>query len=108
MAKRVAAGSWAREVARWRRSGLSAAEYASGRGLKASTLTWWAWRLRREERKRGHEVALVPVEVVHDPTDAGVTGEWELITAEGHRLRGDRSLTPELVTALVAALVGAR
>jgi hypothetical protein len=94
-----------REVAGWRRSGLSAKAYASGRGLKASTLAWWAWKLRRE--KVEPTTALVPVEVVHD-LDADVAEEWEVVTVEGHRLRGDGALTPVLAAAIVAALVGAR
>jgi len=36
---------WKRRVAEWRASGLSASEFAAGRGFARSTLTWWAWRL---------------------------------------------------------------
>jgi hypothetical protein len=37
-------------VERWGDSGLSAKEYASQTGLKASTLTYWKWRLGSERR----------------------------------------------------------
>jgi transposase len=37
--------TWAARVARWKDSGLTAAEYASKLGVKAHTLKWWRWRL---------------------------------------------------------------
>jgi hypothetical protein len=37
---------WAERVREWRASGLSAEEFASSRGYKASTLQWAASRLR--------------------------------------------------------------
>jgi transposase len=47
---------WAKRVERWKDSGLSAKEYAAETGLKASTLSYWRWRLGsnadRERRKR--------------------------------------------------------
>jgi hypothetical protein len=106
---RQTAAEWAREVAAWRRSGLTAAAFASRRRLKASTLTWWAWKLRRDaDPQEGRELALVAVEVVDEADAAEVGGGWELVTAAGHRLRGDGVLTPEAITALVGALVGGR
>jgi len=36
---------WAERVREWRASGQSAADYAEGRGFKASTLRFWASRL---------------------------------------------------------------
>ena len=41
---------WAKRVERWGDSGLSAKEYASQTGLKASTLSYWKWRLGSERR----------------------------------------------------------
>lgn len=40
---------WAQRLARWRRSGLTAKEFATQEGLKASTLAYWRWRLKRAE-----------------------------------------------------------
>jgi hypothetical protein len=37
---------WAKRVERWKDSGLSAKEYAAETGLKASTLSYWSWKLR--------------------------------------------------------------
>ena len=38
---------WTERVREWRAGGLSAPEYAQGRGFEASTLRWWASRLDR-------------------------------------------------------------
>mgnify|MGYP001192830987 CR=1 FL=1 len=45
--------AWSRRVAQWRRSGLSAREFARRRGLNAGTLSHWAWRLGREGQEQG-------------------------------------------------------
>ena len=41
---------WAKRVERWRDSGLTAKEFASETGLKASTLSYWKWRLSADRR----------------------------------------------------------
>lgn len=40
---------WANRVQRWKDSGLSAREFESETGLKASALTYWRWRLKKEQ-----------------------------------------------------------
>lgn len=47
---------WAKRVERWVDSGLTAKEFAAEMGLKASTLSYWKWRLRSE----GHALASAP------------------------------------------------
>lgn len=37
---------WAKRVERWRDSGLTVKQFAAETGLKASTLTYWKWKLR--------------------------------------------------------------
>jgi len=39
---------WRERVAQWRSSGETAREFAARRGINASTLSYWAWRLGRE------------------------------------------------------------
>jgi transposase-like protein len=39
---------WARVVAEWRASGVTAQRFAQLRGIRVSTLRWWASALRRE------------------------------------------------------------
>jgi hypothetical protein len=38
---------WAQRVREWRASGQSASEFSRGRGFEASTLRFWASRLKR-------------------------------------------------------------
>jgi transposase len=38
---------WTRRVARWRRSGLTANQFASREGLQLPSLYWWSSTLRR-------------------------------------------------------------
>ena len=42
---------WAKRVERWKDSGLTAKEFAAEVGINASTLTYWKWRLGKEERE---------------------------------------------------------
>lgn len=42
--------TWAKRVASWRASGLTAAEYSVGRGFAPSTLRFWASRLGRQRQ----------------------------------------------------------
>ncbi|MDH5670652.1 MAG: hypothetical protein OEZ06_00790 [Myxococcales bacterium] len=46
--QRSSATEWAKRVERWNDSGLAAKAFAAETGLKASTLTYWKWRLNRE------------------------------------------------------------
>ncbi len=43
---------WAKRVERWKDSGLSAKEYAAETGVKASTLSYWSWRVRASAESR--------------------------------------------------------
>jgi transposase len=43
---------WAERVARWQRSGLTAQAFAAEAELNAATLTYWKYRLRRDQRER--------------------------------------------------------
>ena len=42
---RTSRAEWAKRVERWKESGLSAKEFAAETGLKASTLSYWSWKL---------------------------------------------------------------
>lgn len=43
---------WAKRVRRWQDSELTANEFAREVGINARTLTYWKWRLGKEERKK--------------------------------------------------------
>lgn len=40
--------TWTRRVAQWKASGLTAAEYAAGKGYAPATLMWWSSRLNTQ------------------------------------------------------------
>jgi hypothetical protein len=40
---------WAKRVQHWKDSGLSAREFEVETGLKASSLTYWRWKLKKEQ-----------------------------------------------------------
>lgn len=46
--ERVSASKWAERVRQLERSGLTAEEFASQRGLKLQRLTFWRWKLQRD------------------------------------------------------------
>jgi len=41
---------WREHVRAWRASGQSAAEYCGRAGLNPHTLSWWAWKLRSDDK----------------------------------------------------------
>ena len=45
MAAREGRDVWAKRVARWRESGLTAKEFAAETGMNVHTLAHWAWKL---------------------------------------------------------------
>jgi len=78
---------WAQRVAAWRRSGQTAKAYASSIGVKAQTLTHWAWRLSYERRQQrstkrkpgaAKAVAAAMIEVVRKGGVAATGFELEL------------------------------
>lgn len=63
---------WARRVARWQKSGLTATEFAAREGLKASTLTWWRAALRRAQARPSTEVDSAPTFVEIEAVELAV------------------------------------
>jgi hypothetical protein len=91
---------WRERVAQWRSSGQTAREFAARRGIKASTLSHWAWRLGRES-DGGAALAHVPtmIEVHARP----VTDRFE-IELGGRRIRVPASFDSDALRRLLAAL----
>ena len=48
--ERSTRAEWSKRVASWKRSGLSAKEFAARHGVRPRTLTWWRWRLGRRSK----------------------------------------------------------
>lgn len=63
MARRNAA-QWAELVAKWKRSGLTAKKFGAREGVGPKSLTWWSWRLGKEQAPETAVPAFVPVHIV--------------------------------------------
>ena len=48
---RTSRAEWAKRVERWKDSGLTAKEFSAETGVKASTLTYWSWKLGAGRRQ---------------------------------------------------------
>ena len=99
---------WRRRVRQWKRSGLSAREFSERAGIRAATLSYWKWRLAREEResggssKRSVQAALVelsPVAMTDDRIELELPG--------GSKLRIPATFDAQALGRLLAVLGGA-
>jgi hypothetical protein len=96
---RRTAKQWARLVARWKRSGLSAGEFGASVGVDAHSLHWWRWALRKREAMKDVSTsptesipAFLPVHVVEPPLPmekpAPLTrGAVEIVVDDRHAVR---------------------
>lgn len=86
------------------REGLTYAELAEATGESESTLSWWAWRFRRESvpESRLEQSAFVELELSDDeaPAGAGV----EVVLANGLRLALHSGFDAETLRRAVDAL----
>ena len=89
---------WITLVAAYRQSGLSSPKFAAQAGVNASTLSWWAQRLRAEEKNAG----LVRVEVFEPP--AAKPQSFVHATVGPAELRFTADAAPAYLGELVAAI----
>ena len=64
---------WSKRVERWRDSGLSAKEFAAETGLKASTLSYWKWRLKSEGKPAPRSASLVKTTARKPPQEQSLS-----------------------------------
>ena len=75
---------WAARVRQWRKSGLTAAEFARKVGVNAATLRWWSSRFKtRPSEDAGQVSPLTFVEM----TSAARSEPIEVVLGSGVRLR---------------------
>lgn len=93
-ARRRSAKEWAGLVREWKRSGQTAARFSAKHGLRAASLVWWRWRLKRPSAPAAAvspSLQLVPVKIEpgagRDSGGAEPELAWELVAPSGHRLR---------------------
>lgn len=96
----------------WKESGESAAAFAASRGVAASTLTWWKWRLshhadppRVDKPDKLEEMRLVAVQVEPPHAGAEAPAAWELISRRGDVLRVYAGTVSSELVAVVQAIV---
>jgi hypothetical protein len=99
---------WRSTVSRWKRSGLTAGEFAAREGVSERTLRWWSSALRRGTRaaRGSSETAITPIEI-EVPRGSAHAGHLE-IAIDGAVLRVAVGADVEYVSALVKQLRGAR
>jgi hypothetical protein len=104
--RRRAREIWVQVIRQFERSGSTQEAYAKERGIPLSTLQWWIYRLRREEKESS---PLLPVRVISSaalparrPDDDGTAIEVEL--GDTVRLRFPTGTAPGEIAELVAAL----
>jgi hypothetical protein len=102
---------WSERVQAWRASGKTAHEYASAFEFQASTLRYWASRLKTESAEKPAVIARVVRRksraLVVERGDAGVQAEVEVAVGEA-RIIVRRGFDAELLRRVAAALGGAR
>jgi transposase len=85
--ERISRHQWVKWIEQWRRSGLSASEFADRVGVKERTLRYWKWLLGYEARSGVSPPALPTpfVEVVGVPAET--RRDLELRLPSGVRVR---------------------
>jgi hypothetical protein len=98
---------WKSTVSRWKRSGLTAGEFAEREDVSPRTLRWWSSALSRGTRAvRGQaEMSPAPIEIILPAEQARAHVE---ISVQGAVLRVEVGTDAAYVGALVQALRGVR
>lgn len=97
-AERRSRAWWQKTVAAWRRSGLTASEYAAREGLTERTLRWWSSMLSRGTRAKH----AYPIEIAL-PAETRRASMIEVVV-EGATVRFESSADVAVIAALVRAL----
>jgi hypothetical protein len=102
---------WAERVQAWRASGKTAEEYASGFEFQASTLRYWASRLKTASAEKPSSMVRVVRRAsstpVAEPVGPDVPSEVE-VAVGGARILVRRGFDAELLRQVAAALGGPR
>lgn len=104
MAERRSEQWWTKAIRRWRRSQLTAREFAEREGIALSTLYWWSSKVSRATRAERESAKPVPLEVrVEAAPQMGPAVSIEVVFGEAV-VRVPTGTDPAYVAALVRAL----
>ncbi len=103
MTERRTKSWWERTVARWRRSGQSADEFAAGVGVRAGTLQWWSWRLGRDTRALHGSSEVTAIEIAV-PTESRPGSTLVEVAVGDAVVRCEAGTDVEYVASLVRAI----
>ena len=88
----------------WRRSGLKAEAFAARRRLKAGTLQWWAYKLKREESE-----AVKPLEFIEITRETVAPDQrFEVHLADGRRVVVPIGFDSEALARLISVVEAKR
>ena len=98
-----------RVLARWRRSGLSAAAYCRRHGIRPQSLSYWKRALGLSQpiarrRSAARAVGFVPVRLVGSADGVATAGRLEITLASGDRLVVSEGVSRELLREALLAL----
>ena len=85
--------AWARRIARWQRSGLTAERFAAREGVNPRTLTFWKWKLGRDggnatppPARDGGDTGRVAFVELLGATVAAAAPPFEVVLGGGYRV----------------------
>ncbi len=99
--ERRSRGWWADTVARWKSSGLTAEQFATGENLQVRTLRWWSSELQRGTVHTHGSSGAEPIEIAVEA--AAVAGAIEIAVGDvivRYRSGADVAYVASLVRAL--------
>ncbi len=93
---------WSRQIALWRKSGLTAREYAAKAGLNPGTLQFWKYTLGKEAKLSSARRADFPLIEVR--SSAARDDRFEVELVGGHRVRVPGTFDSDALRRLIAVL----
>ena len=93
---------WSRQIALWRKSGLSARAYAAKAGLNPGTLQFWKYTLGKEARRSSAKEAGFPLIEVR--SSAARDDRFEVELSGGLRVRVPGAFDADALRRLIAVL----
>jgi len=99
---------WVERVDRWRRSGMTAKQFAASMGVNAGTLAHWSWRLGREQRTLKTRPAASQRALVEIVTGATGDDRFELVVGNGRRVHVPASFDAAALVRLLTVLEAGR